>query len=301
MGYRGVVMEKVFITKSNLASIAYHLDGGRVTKDELRKFFDSRFLTSFSHRELKTLSAVKLVLDSIKDEELAVTLVEEYKENHQRPLHHCPRNSRLVYNAPSQPAFHRDELCPTLLNDYKNFLIPVAIKREQHDAFRAFFDAHRDLYETRRDVFFARAELAFNIKIQGIDEIHNPNSGSKGFDITHKKPGEILADMDDLAAEMDDYKNGTSHIRKIIDAAGFNPRQASEIPQYAGDQEILAQWGRYKSSMKDLIIEHLTSVFAPERRFSRAFLDQLGFRECGCCHGNRGDRHEPCRKALDAA
>ena len=275
------MMEKVFITNSKLQNIAFHLDQGQFTKDEVREFIEGRFLSSFSPKDLKTMSAVKLVLESIQDEDLHITLIGQVKKN--REIKSRENKNNLVYSRESRDAFHKDELCSTLGSDYENFVIPLEIEESRHEEFRDFFKKNKDAYKDRRDVFFARAEFLFNVKIHNVQEIHNPNSGSSSLFFTHKMPNEVLAEMDALASEMDDYKHSTSRIQTVIDKVGFEPYKSSKYPEFANDKDTLAQWGKYKSSMKSLITEYLYSVFAPERRFSRAFLGKLGFKQCDCC------------------
>ena len=275
------MMEKVFITNSKLQNIAFHLDQGQFTKDEVREFIEGRFLKSFNHDELKTMSAVKLVLESIQDEDLQITLIGQVKKN--REIKSRENKNNLVYNHESHDAFHKDELCSTLGRDYENYVIPVEIEESRHNDFRKFFMENEVIYKDHSDIFFARAEMQFNVKIHNVQEIHKPNSGSSSLIFTHKMPNEVLAEMDTLASEMDDYKNQSAHIRKVIDNTSMNINKALSNPLYAKDHHILDQWKTYKSDMRNLITEYLYSVFSPERRFSRAFLGKLGFRECGCC------------------
>jgi len=290
------MMEKVFITNSKLQNIAFHLDQGQFTKDEVREFIEGRFLSSFSPKELKTMSAVKMVLDSIQDEDLHITLFGQVKKN--REINSRRNKNNLVYNQETHDAFHKDELCSTLGSDYENYVIPVEIEESRHDEFRDFFVSNVEIYQSNRVFFFARAELAFNVKIQNIQEIHKPNSGSSSLIFTHKMPHEVLAEMDTLASEMDDYKHSTSRIQTVINKVGIEPHKSSKFTEYANDQDTLAQWGKYKSRMKNLITEYLYSVFAPERRFSRTFLKQLDFRECGCCFRNSPCTQKEHRSAL---
>lgn len=52
--------------------------------------------------------------------------------------------------------------------------------------------------------------------------------------------------------------------------------------------------------MKDLIIEFLTSVQVPERKFSRLFLEQLGFEDCGCWFKTHTAGENVCGRARHA-
>lgn len=73
------MMEMVYITSAKLFGIAYHVEKAQFTKKYLREFFASRFLKTFSHPEIKALSALNLVLDAMHDAGLATKLVQEYK------------------------------------------------------------------------------------------------------------------------------------------------------------------------------------------------------------------------------
>ena len=289
-------MEKVYITKSKLESIAFELDHGRFTKDDLRHFFEGRFLTTFSHKELKTLSAVKYVLESMQDEDMAFTLIGEIKTN--RSNYHNNRGAdNLVFNKASTPAFHMNELCPMLINDYTNFVIPAVIPKVRYDEFRAFFKQNFALYKRNQEVFFANAELAFGVVIQNVKEIHAANTGTETLNVSQRdsEAHEIIQEMDGLATAMDAYRNQSKHVQKIIDDTGFNPKAALAKPQYRNDTAILEQWKAYKAQMRDLIVEQIYSIFAPERRLSRHSLTELGFKACaGCLGGNHDHDANTC-------
>ena len=277
-------MEKVYITQSKLESIARNLEYGRFDKDDLCHFFEQRFLKSFSHKELKTLSAIKHVLESMQDEDLSFTLINQLNED-QSKVKHSVGSQNLVYQASSAPAFHSDDQCPSLLKDYENFRIPVEIPEYRYEEFRVFFKQNRSLYAERRYVFFMRAELAFGVKILDIQEIHEPNSGTATLHACQKMSTahEMIQEIDDLAVAMDAYRHKDDYTSKVVEKITFAEKTPKKFHQFSNDLEILNQWSQYKKSMRDLIIEHIYSIYAPDRRLSRHALTELGFKPCSYC------------------
>jgi len=284
-------MEMVYITKSKLNNIIYQIDHATFTKDDLNHFFGQRLTKTFSHQELKTFSATKLVIESMADEDLVVTLIGRIKNDQPRKNN----MSNLVFDK-STPAFHKDESCSSLRNDYENFVIPAVIPQDRYDDFRAFFKTNIEVYKRNSGAFFALAEQAFNVKIQNVKELHAPNSGCEKLVLTYNNANEVLIEIDALLSVMQDYRNQDKLTNKIVSDTTYGVRQSKNFPKYFDHIEILTQWEQYKTQMRGLIIDYLYGVFAPERRFNRDVLARLGFKECGCCFG--AHQNETCKPKL---
>lgn len=89
------------------------------------------------------------------------------------------------------------------------------------------------MYRSDYQRYIFRAEIKFNVRIENIKEIHAQNSGAEELSINKtvsKTPEQILADIDELAYKMDEFKNSSPEIRKIIVKTGFNTSKAKKQP-----------------------------------------------------------------------
>ena len=276
-------MAQVFITKSHLENIARLISYQSIDVNHIRGFYESRFLGFFSTPELNTLTAVSLVLESIKDEELKIKIItlhdnakariEKYNKN---------ENSRWIYVG-SKPAYHHDEKCISLYSTYENYEIPVEIPEDKIKDYRTFFLNNIDEYTNKRDVFFAKVELKFNVRINNVKEVHKENSGRQSLNVFTGGHKQILSEISNIIEEMHKYKNQSNEVKRIISNTGFNTKKALKHPLYNESHEIIREWDNYKTKLKDLIIQDLTSIIAPEYKFDHDFLEELGFKKCSEC------------------
>lgn len=281
-------MAQVFITISRLRSIAKTISYLPISTNAIYEFYKPRLLDSFSIPERKALEAIKLILESIGNKALEINIVELH-ENAQIKLNENKHEySRWIYLG-SQPAYHYDAECKSLIKDYKNYEIPVEIKHEDIPAYREFFLENIDLYREHRDKYFARVEMKFNTKINNVKEVHAENSGSQSLTITTTDRLQTLININNLVEEMYLYKGQSKHIKRIVTNAGFNTKKALKQPCYYNnkeDYEIVKAWDSYKQRLEDLIIKDLICTISPEYRFDQGFLEKIGFRKCSKCFQN---------------
>jgi nucleoside diphosphate kinase len=275
-------MDKVYMTKSRLSSIAkmiaYEYSG-----TEIRHIYESQLLKFFSTRELKLLEAVNLILESIEQKKLRVEIIKMH-ENAKDKIEHYYRNeeSRWIYLG-SQPCYHYDQTCESLQLDYHNYEIPVEIPKDRVKEYRKFFLENIDLYIEKAYLFYYRVEKEFNVKIHNVKEVYNENSGIQDLKLTRKNEIQALNAIYLLVEEMNEYKNQSSHIKKIIQNTGFNTKMSLKYPAYANDVEIIQTWDTYKKSLNDLIIQDLIARKNPEYKFDEGFLEELGLKKCSKC------------------
>lgn len=281
-------MEQVFITRSHLNRIAKTISYLPISTNAIYEFYKPKLLDYFSIPERRTLEAIKLILESIGNKTLEINIVELY-ESAQIKLHENKHEySRWIYLG-SQPAYHYDDKCSSLIMDYENYEIPVEIKHEDIPSYRKFFLENIILYRERRDIFFARVEMKFHTKINNVKEVHAENSGSQSLTIIPTDRLQTLSNINNLAEEMYLYKEQSKHIKRIVSNAGFNTKKALKQPCYYNDKEayeVVKAWDSYKQRLKDLIIQDLIYVISPKYRFDQSFLEKIGFRKCSKCFQN---------------
>lgn len=279
-------MAQVFITRSRLKGIAQKISYLPYNTSDLCEIYENRLLDFFSIPERKTLEAIKLILESIGNEELSIDIIKLYNDAEARLEKYCTnKESRWIYFG-SKPAYHHDQDCLSLKLDYENYEIPVEIPKEEIQNYRAFFLENFDLFLERRDVFFRRAGEKFNIIIHNVKEVHEKNSGNQSLTIITEDRDQILNKICDLTEEMHRYKNQSKNIKSIISNAGFNTKKALKQPCYCDNDDIHAvveTWHNYKEKLKDLIIQDLTTIISPDYKFDHNFLEEIGFKKCSKC------------------
>lgn len=271
-------MEKIYITKSRIYTMGYHISQSGYVKDEIKEFFEWRFLKSFNHKELKTMSAVAKVLEAMVDEDLWENLIKKIGESRSYAI-----KENYVFNKNTPPVFHADEKCAFLQKEYKNYEIPPEIPKERYDEYRQYFIKNIDLYEKNEEFFFARAELKFGVAIRSIKTLRYLNSGNIKCSISDRTNEEVLTNMDNIANAMYEFEHKNKVHQKIVRNTGYNTTSALKQSQYKEYQDIIEQWGQYKKEMRNLIQEYIITLYNPERRFSRELLTNLGFKPCAHC------------------
>ncbi len=142
-----------FITKSNAKRIISKIDKNRLgnQKGDVYK----KPIYFFSQYENNYLLGMKTLFS---DPEL---FIEEYYV----PIKN-EDTLRYVYEG-GKPAYHDCIKCKRLNSDFRNFLIPVEIRKrgkEEVDKFRNWFESNTDLLD-KPDVFTARLHMAFNVVV----------------------------------------------------------------------------------------------------------------------------------------
>lgn len=278
-------MAQVFITISRLRSIAKTISYLPISTNDIYEFYKPRLLDFFSIPERKALGAIKLILESIGNKALEINIVELHENAQIKRYENEHEYSRWIYLG-SQPAYHYNDECKSLIMDYKNYEIPVEIKHEDIPVYRAFFLENIDLYREHRDRYFARAEMKFNTKINNVKEVHAENSGSQSLTITTTDRFQTLSDINNLVEEMYLYKEQSKNIKRIVSNTGFNTKKALKQPCYYNDKEvyeIVKAWDSYKQRLENLIIQDLICDKLPGYRFDQSFLEKIGFRKCSKC------------------
>ena len=279
-------MAQVFITRSRLKGIAQKISYLPCNTSDLCEIYEHRLLDFFSIPERKTLEVIKLILESIGNEELSINIIKLCNDAEARLEKYCTnKESRWIYFG-SKPAYHHDQDCPSLKLDYENYEIPVEIPKEEIQNYRTFFLENFDLFLERRDVFFRRAGEKFNVIIHNVKEVHEKNSGNQSLTILTEDRDQLLNKIFNLTEEMHQYKNQSEIIKRIVSNAGFNTKKALRQPCYYSNKEslgIIKLWHNYKEQLKDLIIQDLISIKNPDYKFDHKFLEEIGFKKCSKC------------------
>lgn len=275
-------MDKVYITKSRLNSIAKIITH-EYSGNEIRHIYESQLLVFFSARELKLLEAVNLILESIEQKNLRVEIIKMHDDARDKTEHYYRNEeSRWIYLG-SQPCYHYDKTCKSLQFDYLNYTIPVEIPKSKIREYRKFFLENIDLFKQQLDKFYLRVEMEFNVRINNVNEVNSKNSGAQTINFTREDESQILNAIYLLVEEMNEYKNQSSHTKKIIQKTGFNTKMSLKYPAYANDIDIIQSWDTYKKRLNDLLVQDLILRKNPEYRFDESFLEELGLKKCSKC------------------
>lgn len=128
-------MEKVFITRAALRDIAFKTRDIFLDQDNISNVYSNRLLKPFSLQEIKTISAVRSVLEDADDEKIQIKIIEKYNAESIKTKNN--KSSPWVY-VKNTRAFHMDKNCGKIMADYENFSIPVQIKPENYQEYRDF-------------------------------------------------------------------------------------------------------------------------------------------------------------------
>ncbi|CAH7309841.1 conserved hypothetical protein [Vibrio chagasii] len=279
-------MSVVYITESNFSKIAHEVGDAISSVESLESLYDFDFRCLLATPELKRLSSIKLILESMSNPDVFFKLLEFNKT--------CPdlrsrRSSkdRWIFLGGS-PAYHRVNTCTRLKSEYHNYGIPVEIPEARIEEYRSFFMEKLPLFERDQAAFYANVEMKFNVRIANVHKVHAKNSGVEEVDNCHyQSPHEALIAISKHIEMMLNFKNKSEVTSKTIDKCGFNTQKSLKNPGFlrlTGEQiEIVQVWHEYKSHLKRLVIKHLTMKLNPDFSFEGELLDSFGFRQCAEC------------------
>jgi hypothetical protein len=278
-------MSEVFITKARLGSIASFVAYQTFSEKNIYNFYEKKLLDFFSKPELKKLTAIKLILDSIENQPLRAKIIEVHKNAKERiEKNKTTKDSRWIYFG-SKPAYHGNKDCIHLHSKYENYEIPVGIPDDRIEEYRAFFldPKNNSDYMNHRDRFFSNVGIKFHVRIENLNEVHIDNSGQESINMVDTDSNQILEEIHQTVRKMNEYKNESTHIAKIVSNTGFNTKAALKNSLFSDDKPIITRWDEYKSKLRDLMTQGLISTIAPDYKFDHKFLEDLGFRKCSTC------------------
>ena len=275
-------MSAVYITESNLNSIARDITGAISDTKSIEILYDFELRKTLAVPEIKRLSAIKLILESLDNPDVLFKII-QFHEQPKIRQRKDPK-SRWIFLGGS-PAYHKNKDCIRLKSEYKNYDIPVQIPSEKIEEYRNFFIENINLFERNQQAFYANVELKFNVRINGVKTVKEKNSGNEKLEnFLSMSPNQLLQKIYQHVELMGNFRllNET-----LIAKCGFNtPKvlQPENVMRLSEDQmEVIKQWHTYKVDLKRLLVQHLTLKFNADFRFSGELLDFLGFRKCSEC------------------
>ncbi|MBM4942942.1 hypothetical protein HYO28_05605 [Vibrio parahaemolyticus] len=276
-------MSTVYITESNLNTIAKDVTGAITDTRSVEQLYEFELREFLAIPELKRLSSVKLILESLDNPEVLFKII-QFNEHPKTRKRKDPK-SRWVFLGGS-PAYHINKDCIRLKSEYKNYDIPAQIPSERIEEYRKFFIENIEIFERNQEAFYANVELKFNVRINGVKKIQEKNSGNEELEnFVFKSPSQLLQQIHDHLETMKSFKSLNA---VLIKRCGFNTHKVLENPtimRLSEQQiEIVKQWHNYKADLKRLIVQHLTLKFNADFGFSGELLDSFGFRKCSECY-----------------
>lgn len=207
-----------------------------------------------------------------------------------------PRDDYTYVIPPKAPAYHEKLDCQFLHSDYKNFEVPIEIKRKGKSKIEEF----RQWFSTEVQELFIKDPAAFQARLQArwkilvpINEIERSNSGfaeMKNFTLE-----ELVNEVNTLLDNAKNFKESSSKNNEILKAfqkhayLGLRPDPLEKNnTSYSEDEvkEVLAVFEtEYKKPIKNLLLEYYRVILNPELQFKGSLLESIGFVSCSNCAG----------------
>lgn len=277
-------MTVAYITKANFKRIATYVSHSISGVKGIESLYTQELSRILAAPEMKLLSAVKLIVESVSDHEVLFRLIKfaEYYEPRERS-----RKDRWIYLG-GAPAYHKKKDCAKLVSEYKNYDIPVEIPDNRIEEYRDFFLNSIELYGRNQAAFYAQVELKFNVLIQ-VKEVQADNTGDETVENYNlKAPRDLLIDISHHINSMLEFKESNDYTKEIIERLGFNTYKVMENPRACNLSSdglvIIKKWHNLKRQLKDLVHSHLIAEYNPEFSFNGEMLSSFGFRACTTCH-----------------
>lgn len=139
-------MSTVYITEENLSSIARDISGAISNTQSLEQFYDFELRSILAAPELKKLSSIKLILESLEHPDVLFKIL----RLNQQPKIRARKDSksRWVYLWGS-PAYHKNQDCDRLKSEYRNYHIPPQIPVDRVEEYRSYFVENLKKFELR--------------------------------------------------------------------------------------------------------------------------------------------------------
>ncbi|MDA3818083.1 MAG: hypothetical protein PF486_11950 [Prolixibacteraceae bacterium] len=209
-----------------------------------------------------------------------------------------PREDSLFVLSSATPAYHKDNDCPRLKANFKNYIIPDEII-ERGDAviekYREWFKGIVHLLdeddEIKNEIFLERCRLRF--RLTEIPEIYKKNN-SGTFSIENLKLNELEENIDLFLKESAHYyyqsPKHTAILKHLSKYAYLGKRSDPILRNETGysDKEVKEILREYEYEIKAPTDEHLREWYRvkynPDLSFDGKLLERLGFNPCGHCH-----------------
>lgn len=199
---------------------------------------------------------------------------------------------KYVYEG-KRPAYHNEPNCERLNADWDNYEIPEDISERGEEAvieFREWFETVAHLIKDRPDAFVMRLHARWGI-LTNVNAISRGNSGHMELENLTIQNLEARIDSRIRAAGRYYYKSAKtkSVLRQFSKYAflgdknepinsnrtGFPDHEVKELLKYYNKQ--------FKKPLKRDLVEYYRLKLNPDIRMEGYFLENLGFKPCGCC------------------
>ncbi|PTO90160.1 hypothetical protein CWN98_01540 [Vibrio splendidus] len=286
-------MSVVYITESNFNKIAQDVGDAIANTKSLESLYHHEFRSILAIPELKRLSSIKLILESMSNEDVFISII---KFNRHALLRgKKDSKERWIYLGGS-PAYHKTNKCSRLTSEYKNYDIPLSIPENRIEEYRKFFIENMEIYERDISTFYMHAELKFHVVIENIQKVQAKNSGIEEVNnFKYSTSDELIFAINNHINRMLAYRKSDQQVDKTIARFGFNTAKAiankDKLRLTHEQVKIVETWHKDKSDLKRLVIKHLTVKLNPDFSFDGELLDSFGFRKCADCFGNNHNIH----------
>lgn len=264
--------QKVFITRSNLASIVYNIAPAYPQRVDFQEVYKRSLSRILSHKELALLCVYKEVCENPE------SIYEIYKR-----IKKVDKQNKYVFGSSSR-SYHKDPDCELLLGNYFNIEIPPEIQHKGEktiERFREFCVTHKALLETDERHFLEKLEAHF-LLINPPKTVNANNSGVEQFENADL----VLVEkqIDELLFDAERYRESSPENKAIIDRLGYG---SNKVKEASDPNNPLYTWhNKYKLPLKALVKCYFRVKFNEELSFDGHLLDQLEFSPCKKCVGN---------------
>lgn len=200
-------------------------------------------------------------------------------------------NFKFVFEE-NQPAFHSSNLCPNLLSDFENYLIPTEIKKANREIeYRDWFKKNLNLTERKilsdffKDIHYSR----WNCLPLYVDY---ENSG--GLEFISNNLENVEQKIDNVLNDIKIFIESNPTNKLIISMLGkrsyaYNKLETLNLENINIDMDtisiVLKKFENdYKRTLINLLKEYYRLKFNPKLIFERDVLKAIGFRQCKVCN-----------------
>ncbi|GAB4041792.1 hypothetical protein [Spirosoma gilvum] len=210
---------------------------------------------------------------------------------------------RYVYEG-GKPAYHATPDCDRLNSNFRNFEIPEEIRERGRDEvirFRDWFKRYQYLLDIPDvEAFTANLYSAFRIQInpKAIDYSNSGSVEKENLNLT-----ELEHRIDQIISDAGSYFNcSTDRIKKVLRRfqkytfLAYSSREFSNNDTGMTDEELREFLKRYdtdfKMPLKNWLVEYYRVKHNPNLKFEGHLLEQLGFKPCAICYGQKIDAED---------
>lgn len=203
----------------------------------------------------------------------------------------------------SAPSYHKDQDCPRLHANFRNFEIPLPIQEKgkyEINKFRKWFKDNKTLQDQsiKRFIFALQAHFPYvgEINPKAVDYSNSGYEEKVNYSLKELEDqiDDILRSAGSFFKKNRDKQNIIRRFQKLTFLAYVNGNIYKNDTGLQDDdlKDFLREYNEmFKQPVKRLLLEYYRIQYNPDLKFEGTILEQLGFKACSKCYNE--DRPDP--------